>query len=215
MPRASSAAGDGQATASVTSSPRRSSPAGEQLPRGWAVARHDRLQLSQRSERPLRRCRAGAPHAARLRQADRRDRTVRGRALREQAADHGHGDGERAERARARARSHRREQPASRATSRSTACATCITEVVACFPVYRTYVDEHGWTADDRAVVERAIARARRRNPAMESSLFDFFREVCCRAIPNDAARAARPASGATATRRPTRPRRASGCASR
>ena len=53
-----------------------------------------------------------------------------------------------------------------------------ITEVVACFPVYRTYVDEHGWTTEDRAVVERAITRARRRNPAMESSLFDFFREV-------------------------------------
>ncbi len=53
-----------------------------------------------------------------------------------------------------------------------------ITEVVACFPVYRTYVDEQGWTTEDRAVVERAIARARRRNPAMESSLFDFVREV-------------------------------------
>jgi (1->4)-alpha-D-glucan 1-alpha-D-glucosylmutase len=53
-----------------------------------------------------------------------------------------------------------------------------ITEVVACFPVYRTYVDEQGWTPEDRAVVERAIARARRRNPAMEASLFDFFREV-------------------------------------
>ena len=53
-----------------------------------------------------------------------------------------------------------------------------ITEVVASFPVYRTYVDEDGWTPEDRAVVERAIARARRRNPAMESSLFDFFREV-------------------------------------
>ena len=53
-----------------------------------------------------------------------------------------------------------------------------ITEVIACFPVYRTYVDENGWTAEDRAVVARAIARARRRNPAMESTLFDFFREV-------------------------------------
>jgi (1->4)-alpha-D-glucan 1-alpha-D-glucosylmutase len=53
-----------------------------------------------------------------------------------------------------------------------------ITEVVACFPVYRTYVDEAGWTPGDRAVVERAIVRARRRNPAMEGSLFDFFREV-------------------------------------
>ncbi len=53
-----------------------------------------------------------------------------------------------------------------------------ITEVVACFPVYRTYVDVEGWTPSDRAVVELAIARARRRNPAMEASLFDFFREV-------------------------------------
>ena len=53
-----------------------------------------------------------------------------------------------------------------------------ITEVVACFPVYRTYVDRDGWTPEDRKVVERAIARARRRNPAMERSLFDFFREA-------------------------------------
>jgi len=53
-----------------------------------------------------------------------------------------------------------------------------ITEVAACFPVYRTYMDEDGWTPGDRAVVERAIVRARRRNPAMEASLFDFLREV-------------------------------------
>ena len=66
-----------------------------------------------------------------------------------------------------------------------------ITEVVACFPVYRTYVDEHGWTPEDRAMVEQAIVRARRRNPAMESSLFDFFREVV---LPRDPAGA--PAAG-------------------
>ena len=53
-----------------------------------------------------------------------------------------------------------------------------ITAVVACFPVYRTYVDACGWTPEDRASVEQAIVRARRRNPAMESSLFDFLREV-------------------------------------
>jgi (1->4)-alpha-D-glucan 1-alpha-D-glucosylmutase len=53
-----------------------------------------------------------------------------------------------------------------------------ISEVVACFPVYRTYVDERGWSPEDRAVVELAIARARRRNPAMEAQLFHFFREV-------------------------------------
>jgi (1->4)-alpha-D-glucan 1-alpha-D-glucosylmutase len=53
-----------------------------------------------------------------------------------------------------------------------------ITEVVACFPVYRTYVDETGWRVEDRAILAQAIARARRRNAAMEASLFDFFREV-------------------------------------
>ena len=68
-----------------------------------------------------------------------------------------------------------------------------ITEVVACFPVYRTYVDDHGWTAADRAYVERAIARARRRNPAMEASLFDFFREVV---LPRDVDDKAEPPPG-------------------
>jgi (1->4)-alpha-D-glucan 1-alpha-D-glucosylmutase len=53
-----------------------------------------------------------------------------------------------------------------------------IAEVVACFPVYRTYVDACGWTPGDRTVFEQAIVRARRRNPAMEASLFDFLREV-------------------------------------
>ena len=53
-----------------------------------------------------------------------------------------------------------------------------IAEVVACFPVYRTYVDRQGWTVEDRVVLQTAIARARRRNPAMEASLFDFFWEV-------------------------------------
>jgi (1->4)-alpha-D-glucan 1-alpha-D-glucosylmutase len=61
-----------------------------------------------------------------------------------------------------------------------------LTEVVACFPIYRTYVDEHGWAPDDRAALERAIARARRRNPAMESSIFDFFREVMLPRDPSD-----------------------------
>jgi (1->4)-alpha-D-glucan 1-alpha-D-glucosylmutase len=61
-----------------------------------------------------------------------------------------------------------------------------ITEVVACFPVYRTYVDELGWRVEDRAVVARAVAHARRRNPAMESSIFDFFREVLLPRDPND-----------------------------
>jgi (1->4)-alpha-D-glucan 1-alpha-D-glucosylmutase len=65
-------------------------------------------------------------------------------------------------------------------------------EVIACFPVYRTYVDELGWTPGDRAVVDQAIVRARRRNPAMEASLFDFVREVMMPRTPETAEAGAR-----------------------
>jgi (1->4)-alpha-D-glucan 1-alpha-D-glucosylmutase len=51
-------------------------------------------------------------------------------------------------------------------------------EVVACFPVYRTYVSAAGWTEADKRVIETAIDRARRRNPAMDRSIFDFLRHV-------------------------------------
>jgi (1->4)-alpha-D-glucan 1-alpha-D-glucosylmutase len=61
-----------------------------------------------------------------------------------------------------------------------------LVEVVACFPVYRTYVNEQGWAPDDRAALERAIIRARRRNPAMDSTIFDFFREVMFPRDPGD-----------------------------
>ena len=84
-------------------------------PRGAAAPvggpRDDRLQLPQRSQRPLHRHQPGAPAAPGLRQAHRTPRAVRRRALREQAADHRDGDGERADRAHAHARPHRPEQP--------------------------------------------------------------------------------------------------------
>ncbi|MGE5360706.1 MAG: hypothetical protein ACM3NQ_16945, partial [Bacteroidales bacterium] len=49
---------------------------------------------------------------------------------------------------------------------------------VACFPVYRTYVSTRGWAPVDRERIETAVSRARWRNPAVEASVFDFFREV-------------------------------------
>jgi (1->4)-alpha-D-glucan 1-alpha-D-glucosylmutase len=49
-------------------------------------------------------------------------------------------------------------------------------EVIACFPVYRTYITERGAAAADVAVIDRAIAGARRRNPVQEPSIFDFIR---------------------------------------
>ncbi|QEL16615.1 malto-oligosyltrehalose synthase [Limnoglobus roseus] len=51
-------------------------------------------------------------------------------------------------------------------------------EVAVCFPVYRTYVDRAGVSDTDQQVVDQAIHRARRRNPAMEASVFDFVRSV-------------------------------------
>lgn len=53
-------------------------------------------------------------------------------------------------------------------------------EIVACFPVYRTYADAFAGevSARDAAYVELAVRLARRRNPAMSASLFDFVRDV-------------------------------------
>ncbi|RPJ83828.1 MAG: malto-oligosyltrehalose synthase, partial [Acidobacteria bacterium] len=59
-------------------------------------------------------------------------------------------------------------------------------EVVACFPVYRTYVGPGGWSAEDRRVIVTAVDRSRRRNPAMESSIFDFILEVLLPRAPDD-----------------------------
>lgn len=59
------------------------------------------------------------------------------------------------------------------------ALTSAVREVIACFPVYRTYI-EHGHqpSAEDRAVVNRAVAMAKRRNPGVESSIFDFLRDI-------------------------------------
>ncbi len=61
-----------------------------------------------------------------------------------------------------------------------------LSEIVACFPVYRTYVGAGGWTVRDRQIVDEAIACARERNPALEPSVFDFMREVLLPRRPED-----------------------------
>jgi (1->4)-alpha-D-glucan 1-alpha-D-glucosylmutase len=53
-----------------------------------------------------------------------------------------------------------------------------LVEVVAVFPVYRTYVTVSGATAEDERIIDEAIAEARRRDPVMESSIFKFVRDV-------------------------------------
>jgi (1->4)-alpha-D-glucan 1-alpha-D-glucosylmutase len=61
-----------------------------------------------------------------------------------------------------------------------------LSEIVACFPVYRTYVGQEGWTVRDRDVVDQAIECARRRNPALDPTVFDFVREVLLPRRPED-----------------------------
>jgi len=51
-------------------------------------------------------------------------------------------------------------------------------EVVACFPVYRTYVTERGTSPSDRAFVRAALAAAQARNPAAEPTIFEFLERV-------------------------------------
>lgn len=55
-----------------------------------------------------------------------------------------------------------------------------IREIIACFPVYRTYVTEETQAvADrDRAYIHMAVARAKRRNPAISGQVFDFIRSI-------------------------------------
>jgi (1->4)-alpha-D-glucan 1-alpha-D-glucosylmutase len=53
-------------------------------------------------------------------------------------------------------------------------------EVIACFPVYRTYVPPHGWDVDeaDYGHVMHAVRWAKLRNPTMDWSALDFIASV-------------------------------------
>jgi (1->4)-alpha-D-glucan 1-alpha-D-glucosylmutase len=55
-----------------------------------------------------------------------------------------------------------------------------IREIIACFPVYRTYATEgpDPVAERDRAYIHMAVARAKRRNPALSGQVFDFIRSI-------------------------------------
>lgn len=61
-----------------------------------------------------------------------------------------------------------------------------IAEVIAAFPVYRTYTNT--WLVSDRDVqyIELAVSRAKRRNPTISGSIFDFLRDVLLLRFPKD-----------------------------
>ncbi len=53
-----------------------------------------------------------------------------------------------------------------------------LVEVIAFFPVYRTYTNSLAVLERDRQYIESAIGRAKRQNPAISASIFDFIRDV-------------------------------------
>jgi (1->4)-alpha-D-glucan 1-alpha-D-glucosylmutase len=54
-----------------------------------------------------------------------------------------------------------------------------IRETIACFPVYRTYTDERGMYPErDIAFIQSAIRQAKRRNPDIDDSAFDFLADM-------------------------------------
>lgn len=53
-----------------------------------------------------------------------------------------------------------------------------IREVIACFPVYRTYISPRGIGDEDRRIIHWATGLARRRSAGAEVSVFDFLRDV-------------------------------------
>jgi (1->4)-alpha-D-glucan 1-alpha-D-glucosylmutase len=60
-----------------------------------------------------------------------------------------------------------------------------ISEIIACFPVYRSYVtsDQKEVLERDRTYIGMAVARAKRRNPALSSLVFDFVRDLLHRKL--------------------------------
>jgi (1->4)-alpha-D-glucan 1-alpha-D-glucosylmutase len=60
----------------------------------------------------------------------------------------------------------------------SDALRETLAEVVACFPVYRTYITPEDQSSGDRNQVLKAVSEARRRSQAADLSVFGFVRDV-------------------------------------
>jgi (1->4)-alpha-D-glucan 1-alpha-D-glucosylmutase len=64
-------------------------------------------------------------------------------------------------------------------------------ELVAAFPVYRTYVDAHGATEADRRYIDWAVAQAKKRWRVNDTTIFDFLYEILTGAANQRGARSA------------------------
>ncbi|MEJ2695148.1 MAG: malto-oligosyltrehalose synthase [Candidatus Sulfobium sp.] len=61
-----------------------------------------------------------------------------------------------------------------------------ILEVIAYFPVYRTYINSYDVMDRDRQYVESAVSKAKRDNPAISGSIFDFLKDVLLMRLPEN-----------------------------
>jgi (1->4)-alpha-D-glucan 1-alpha-D-glucosylmutase len=63
-----------------------------------------------------------------------------------------------------------------------------VRELIACFPVYRTYVsaEAEGASAHDEKYVGEAITAVRARRPEFDGRLLDFLRDLLLRRVPGD-----------------------------
>ena len=60
-----------------------------------------------------------------------------------------------------------------------------IVEMIAYFPVYRTYINSFEVSESDRQYIEATASRAKRQNPATSASVFDFIRDVLLLSFPD------------------------------
>jgi (1->4)-alpha-D-glucan 1-alpha-D-glucosylmutase len=63
---------------------------------------------------------------------------------------------------------------------------TAIVEVIANFPVYRAYVTHSGINERDQRYIEAAVSRAKRKNPALSETVFDFLENVLLLKYPEE-----------------------------
>ncbi|MDD5010147.1 MAG: malto-oligosyltrehalose synthase, partial [Syntrophorhabdaceae bacterium] len=59
-------------------------------------------------------------------------------------------------------------------------------EIIAYFPVYRTYITTWKINERDSHYIDLAISKAKKRNPALNQSIFDFIRDVLLLRFPDD-----------------------------
>jgi (1->4)-alpha-D-glucan 1-alpha-D-glucosylmutase len=60
-------------------------------------------------------------------------------------------------------------------------------QIIACFPVYRSYISDTGVHDSDRKYVEQAVRRAMLRNPTVSRGLFRFVRDMILLRYPESA----------------------------